>query len=140
MDLIVLSVREHFAIVRGRTVVLDIGGGSLEIVLAVGGLVEHAISLPFGAVRTTEQFLGPGVAAAGGVRKLLREEVELVKGVAGVVITANGALASIDTIVKSSTASWSDRRQSKYCGVLSTGTRTRPRRRNAFAVRLSKGG
>lgn len=65
-----LSVREHFAIVRGRTVMLDIGGGSLEIVLAVGGLVEHAISLPFGAVRTTEQHFPPGADALQGVRKL----------------------------------------------------------------------
>jgi exopolyphosphatase/guanosine-5'-triphosphate,3'-diphosphate pyrophosphatase len=65
-----LSVREHFAIVRGRTIVADIGGGSLELVLAVGGLVEHVVSLPFGAVRTTEQHLGEGVEAVPGVRRL----------------------------------------------------------------------
>lgn len=65
-----LSVREHFAIVRGRSVMLDIGGGSLELVLAVGGLVEHAISLPYGAVRTTEQYFPAGADAAAGVRKL----------------------------------------------------------------------
>jgi len=65
-----LSVREHFAIVRGRSVVLDIGGGSLEIVLAVGGLVEHAVSLPFGAVRTTEQYFPAGADPLQGVRKL----------------------------------------------------------------------
>jgi exopolyphosphatase/guanosine-5'-triphosphate,3'-diphosphate pyrophosphatase len=65
-----LSVREHFAITRGRTVVADIGGGSLELVLAVGGLVEHVVSLPFGAVRATEQYLGPGVDPEAGVRRL----------------------------------------------------------------------
>lgn len=65
-----LSVREHFAIVRGRSVVADIGGGSLELVLAAGGLVEHVVSLPFGAVRTTEQFFGPSIDQADAVRRL----------------------------------------------------------------------
>lgn len=65
-----LSVREHFAIVRGRSVVADIGGGSLELVLAVGGLVEHVVSLPFGAVRTTEQYFGAGADQIDGVRRL----------------------------------------------------------------------
>jgi len=65
-----LSVREHFAIVRGRAVVADIGGGSLELVLSVNGLVEHVVSLPFGAVRTTEQFLGDDVEPAAGLRRL----------------------------------------------------------------------
>lgn len=65
-----LSVREHFAVVRGRTIVADIGGGSLELILAIGGLVEHVVSLPFGAVRLTEQYLGPAVDPAAGVRRL----------------------------------------------------------------------
>ena len=65
-----LSVREHFAVVRGRTIVADIGGGSLELVLAVGGLVEHVISLPFGAVRLTEQYLADGSDTETAVRRL----------------------------------------------------------------------
>ncbi len=65
-----LSVREHFALTRGRSVVVDIGGGSLELVLAVGGLVEHVVSLPFGAVRSTEQFFGDGVRPEAGLRRL----------------------------------------------------------------------
>ncbi|MDO8667323.1 MAG: Ppx/GppA phosphatase family protein [Gemmatimonadales bacterium] len=65
-----LSVREHFAIVRGRTIVADIGGGSLELVLAVGGMVEHVVSLPFGAVRMTEQYLSDHRPTEGAVRRL----------------------------------------------------------------------
>jgi exopolyphosphatase/guanosine-5'-triphosphate,3'-diphosphate pyrophosphatase len=64
-----LSVSEHFAIGRGRTIVADIGGGSLELVLAVGGLVDRVVSLPFGAVRLTEQYL-VGADAGAGVRRL----------------------------------------------------------------------
>jgi exopolyphosphatase/guanosine-5'-triphosphate,3'-diphosphate pyrophosphatase len=65
-----LSVSEHFPIGRGRAVVADIGGGSLELVLAVGGLVDRVVSLPFGAVRLTEQFLAGSDDAGEGVRRL----------------------------------------------------------------------
>ncbi len=65
-----LSVSEHFPIGRGRAVVADIGGGSLELVLAVGGLVDRVISLPFGAVRMTEQYLADAADAGEAVRRL----------------------------------------------------------------------
>lgn len=51
------SVAHHFQLEGGRTIVADIGGGSLELIGAVDGLVEHSTSLPFGAVRSTETWL-----------------------------------------------------------------------------------
>jgi exopolyphosphatase/guanosine-5'-triphosphate,3'-diphosphate pyrophosphatase len=63
------SAVAHFELGVGRTVVMDIGGGSLELALSADGLLERLISLPFGAVRLTEEFLGPG-ARRKGVRKL----------------------------------------------------------------------
>jgi len=65
-----LSVSEHFPIGRGRAVVADIGGGSLELVLAVGGLVDRVVSLPFGAVRLTEQYLTGAEHEVTGIRRL----------------------------------------------------------------------
>ncbi len=53
------SVRHHFRLDDGKALIADIGGGSLELVGAVNGLVELSRSLPYGAVRLTEQFL-PG--------------------------------------------------------------------------------
>jgi exopolyphosphatase/guanosine-5'-triphosphate,3'-diphosphate pyrophosphatase len=53
------SVAHHFNLENARTIVADIGGGSLELVGAVAGLVEVTTSLPLGAVRLTEQHL-PG--------------------------------------------------------------------------------
>jgi exopolyphosphatase / guanosine-5'-triphosphate,3'-diphosphate pyrophosphatase len=53
------SVAHHFALQDTRALVADIGGGSLELVGAVNGLVELTASLPLGAVRLTEAFL-PG--------------------------------------------------------------------------------
>jgi len=65
-----LSVREHFAVARGRAVVMDIGGGSLELVLAAAGLVDQVVSLPFGAVRLTEHYLAGAARPEAGLRRL----------------------------------------------------------------------
>ena len=53
------SVAHHFRLAGARTLVADIGGGSLELIGAVDGLVELTLSLPLGAVRLTETHL-PG--------------------------------------------------------------------------------
>lgn len=53
------SVRHHFRLNDTKALIADIGGGSLELVGAVDGLVELSRSLPYGAVRLTEQFI-PG--------------------------------------------------------------------------------
>lgn len=51
------SALAHFELGVGRSVVMDIGGGSLELALAAEGLVERLLTFPFGAIRMTEQFL-----------------------------------------------------------------------------------
>lgn len=63
------SALAHFDLGVGRAVVLDIGGGSAELALSADGLIERLISLPFGAIRLTEQFLG-GRPRRKDVRKL----------------------------------------------------------------------
>jgi exopolyphosphatase/guanosine-5'-triphosphate,3'-diphosphate pyrophosphatase len=80
--------------------VVDIGGGSTELVLTNAGVVTFAASLDVGCVRITERFLAsdpptkPELAAAGGyVRSLLPElEAAAAIGVAGTVTT----LATLD--------------------------------------------
>ena len=80
--------------------VVDIGGGSTELVLARDGDVAFATSLDIGCVRVTERFLAsdppsrPELAAAGAyVRSLLPElEAAHAIGVAGTVTT----LATLD--------------------------------------------
>ncbi len=51
------SVAHHFRLENARTIVADIGGGSLELIGAVDGLIEAKASLPLGAVRLTEEYL-----------------------------------------------------------------------------------
>ncbi|HVZ48226.1 MAG TPA: Ppx/GppA phosphatase family protein [Gemmatimonadaceae bacterium] len=63
------SALAHFELGKGRAVVVDIGGGSVELALAAEGLVDRLITLPFGAVRMTERFFA-GRTAERAVRKL----------------------------------------------------------------------
>jgi exopolyphosphatase/guanosine-5'-triphosphate,3'-diphosphate pyrophosphatase len=59
----------------GDLVVLDIGGGSTEIVIATGGLVRFKVSLPLGSVRFTEKFIRHDPPQAGEIAAV-REAVD----------------------------------------------------------------
>jgi len=52
------SVAHAFDLSAARAAVLDIGGGSTELALSAGGVIERLISIPIGAVRLTDRF-GP---------------------------------------------------------------------------------
>jgi len=65
------SALAHFDLGVGRAVVMDIGGGSLELALSAEGVIERLSSFPFGAIRLTEDFLEDGVTPKA-VRKLRR--------------------------------------------------------------------
>ncbi len=51
------SAARHFDLNDRSTAVVDIGGGSLEIVLAKGTLADEVHSLPLGTVRLSEEFV-----------------------------------------------------------------------------------
>jgi exopolyphosphatase/guanosine-5'-triphosphate,3'-diphosphate pyrophosphatase len=82
------------------TLLVDIGGGSTELVLCSGGEVEGSTSLDVGCVRLTERFLAsdpptvPELAAAAGYVRALLPNLEATGaiGVAGTVTT----LATLD--------------------------------------------
>lgn len=67
------SALAHFDLGAGRAVVGDIGGGSLELVLSVDGVIERLSSLPLGAVRLTERFLPDGSTSPKALRALRKE-------------------------------------------------------------------
>lgn len=73
------SVAHHFRLEDTKALIADIGGGSLELIGAVDGLVEWTDSLPFGAVRMTDLYLDDDTAGDGlkrlrkKVRKTLRK-------------------------------------------------------------------
>jgi exopolyphosphatase/guanosine-5'-triphosphate,3'-diphosphate pyrophosphatase len=55
--LVFKSVARHYNLDDRLTAIVDIGGGSTEVVLAAGGVIEQLHSLPLGAVRLTEQYV-----------------------------------------------------------------------------------
>jgi exopolyphosphatase/guanosine-5'-triphosphate,3'-diphosphate pyrophosphatase len=65
------SAQAHFDLGVGRAAVIDVGGGSLELVLSADGLIERLISLPFGAIRLTEKYFSKGITPRA-MRKLRR--------------------------------------------------------------------
>ena len=72
------SALAHFELGSGRSVVMDIGGGSLELALSAEGLVERLVTFPFGAIRLTEQFLAgrPGPKGVKKLRKHVRAAIK----------------------------------------------------------------
>jgi exopolyphosphatase/guanosine-5'-triphosphate,3'-diphosphate pyrophosphatase len=52
-----LAVTKDLGDLKKPTLVIDVGGGSTELILGRGGQIEQWVSLPLGAVRCTEQFL-----------------------------------------------------------------------------------
>ena len=73
-----LSALAHFDLGKGRTVVMDIGGGSLELALAADGVLDNLVSLPFGALRSTERYLRNGAThkALARLRRDVRRELK----------------------------------------------------------------
>ena len=66
------SVRKHFPLADRPTAVVDIGGGSLEVILSAGGMIEESHSLPLGAVRLTEQHVDSDPVSAEDWKELRR--------------------------------------------------------------------
>jgi exopolyphosphatase/guanosine-5'-triphosphate,3'-diphosphate pyrophosphatase len=96
------SVAHHFPLEGSRTVVADIGGGSLELIAAVDGLIEETLSLPLGAVRLTELHLADADDAKRAVRRLreylrrnFRRKLPLRDWTAGILIGSGGTFTNL---------------------------------------------
>src|ERR1051325_7624040 len=57
-QLALLSALRGFDLAGRSVAVVDIGGGSVEVVLAAGAVVDQVYTLPLGAVRMTETYGG----------------------------------------------------------------------------------
>lgn len=80
-----LAVRRWFGWSSGRLLVLDIGGGSLEIASGIDEEPDVAVSIPLGAGRLTRDWFTSDPPAPDEVRKLRRHvRAEIAKHVGGV--------------------------------------------------------
>ena len=83
-----LAVRRWFGWSSGRLLVLDIGGGSLEIAVGSDEVPDVAISVPLGAGRMTREFLAGDPPKADDVRALRKHARASIASVAGRVTRA----------------------------------------------------
>ena len=61
---------------------IDLGGGSCELTLSLGGHIRHMVSLPVGAVRLTEEFLAhdpPKKKQVAAMRDFIGQEITRVE-------------------------------------------------------------
>ena len=70
------SALAHFELGAGRAVVMDIGGGSLELALSADGVVDRLTSLPLGALRLTERFKPHTPDRLAKLRKRVRKAIK----------------------------------------------------------------
>ncbi|MFL6071394.1 MAG: Ppx/GppA family phosphatase, partial [Actinomycetes bacterium] len=75
-----LAVRRWFGWSSGRLLVLDIGGGSLEVAVGVTEEPDAAFSLPLGAGRLTREFLTHDPPPTGEVKHLRKHVRHLLAG------------------------------------------------------------
>jgi exopolyphosphatase / guanosine-5'-triphosphate,3'-diphosphate pyrophosphatase len=68
-----LAARRWFGWSSGRLLMLDIGGGSLEIATGIDEEPNQAVSLPLGASRLTREWLATDPPSAKDVRALRRQ-------------------------------------------------------------------
>lgn len=84
--LIHLGVQAHWPHPKQRILVVDIGGGSAEIMVGVNGHMISGVSKPLGAVRLTEMFLASDPAAKSELERMndyIEEKLEAVPRQAG---------------------------------------------------------
>jgi exopolyphosphatase/guanosine-5'-triphosphate,3'-diphosphate pyrophosphatase len=74
-----LAVRRWLGWSSGRVLVLDIGGGSLEIAVGDDERAEATVSLPVGASRLTREFLGSDPHSSKELKALEAHVSEVVK-------------------------------------------------------------
>jgi exopolyphosphatase/guanosine-5'-triphosphate,3'-diphosphate pyrophosphatase len=70
--LIHLGVEARWTRQKERTLIVDVGGGSAELIISQGGQLIDAVSKPLGAVRLTELFLKHDPASSEELRRMDR--------------------------------------------------------------------
>lgn len=100
-----LSASHAFDLAGAPTAVVDIGGGSTEVILAASGVLDRIYTVPLGAVRLTERFGGAESAARDrfddmtrAVRREFKEHIGKPPFVPAVLVGTGGTFAALGSI------------------------------------------
>jgi exopolyphosphatase/guanosine-5'-triphosphate,3'-diphosphate pyrophosphatase len=74
-----ISAERTLDLSAGTSAVVDIGGGSTEIVLSAGGVPEQIYGLPLGAMLLTEEFGGPTASTQENFADMCRRVDEVLR-------------------------------------------------------------
>jgi exopolyphosphatase / guanosine-5'-triphosphate,3'-diphosphate pyrophosphatase len=69
--LIYLGVEAHWPRPKERTLIIDVGGGSAELIITYEGQLIDAVSKPLGAVRLTELFTKKDTPSADDIHRMM---------------------------------------------------------------------
>ncbi len=78
-----MSVAHRFDLSHGPTAVVDIGGGSTEIIISADGVIDQIHTLPLGAVRLTGKFGGADKCATSRYREMRRHIDDAIRQAVG---------------------------------------------------------
>ncbi len=99
------SAARAFDLSSVNAAVMDVGGGSTEVVFSTGDLIDRAYTMPLGAVRLTERFGGPSGAAGAryddlrrAIRKTLRRAIGRAPLPPQVLIGTGGTLTTLGSL------------------------------------------
>lgn len=116
-ELAALSAWRHFDMASSRYLLVDIGGGSVEVVSAAGRHIEEIFSVELGAVFLTEQFLSGDPVSPKEVNRLrkhvrrtLRRELDPEDVAVQYIIGSGGTMTTLAQMIKAA-------RREKYDSV-----------------------
>lgn len=98
-----LGARSALTLRRANTLLVDIGGGSTELVLARRGRVAHAHSLPLGALLLTERFISTDPIEPQEFARLERHVTNITRRVLHSMAPAGIAPARLDLVASGGT-------------------------------------
>lgn len=101
------SVQQHFPLDDGPTSVVDIGGGSMEVLLVAGTVIDEVYSLALGAVRLTDKYLHSDPilkqewrALRRGIRREIRNHLGKPDFVTPTMIGSGGTFSTLAAIAQ----------------------------------------
>jgi exopolyphosphatase/guanosine-5'-triphosphate,3'-diphosphate pyrophosphatase len=92
-----LAARRWFGWSAGTILMIDIGGGSLELAMGSDEEPDVAVSVPIGAGRLTRDFISADPPTAGELRELRRHVRAAVAEVAGQILRSGPASIAVAT-------------------------------------------